>query len=181
MKTDERIRQRAWLGLLDTDRVTLYLTSLADKMRQTYRVTSTIVAVGSTAAFASFVVSVSGFGGGPQEGAVGLPSGVIGSAISLLVAVVAIWSMISDFSRKAVIAASLAKECSELAAQWRRLWVELSSLGDDEALKRVEDLERTDREITKSVPHDLGINRRLNKTCAERAYQLIRHEYPAAA
>ena len=180
MKTDDRIRQRAWLGLLDTDRETLYLSSLANKMRRTHRFTSTIVAVGSTAAFASFVVGVSGVGGGPQAGG-GLPSGVIGSAISLLVAVVAIWSMISDFSRKAVIAASLAEECSELASSWRRLWIKLSSLGDDEALKRIEDLERADREITKSVPHDLGINHRLNRKSATQAYQNIQHEYPAAA
>ena len=181
MKTDDRIRQRAWLGLLDTDRETLYLSSLANRMRRTHRFTSTVVAVGSTAALTSFIVGMSGIGGVPQTGAVGLPSGVLGSAISLLVAVVAIWSMISDFSRKAVIAATLAKECSELAASWRSLWIELSDLGDDEALKRVEDLERSDREITKSVPHDLGINRRLNKKCAEQTYQLIQHEFSAVA
>ena len=182
MKTDDRIRQRAWLGLLDADRETLYLSSLANKMRRAHRITSTIVAVGSTAALASFVVGVSGVFGGSQTGTVGLqPPGVIGSAISLLVAVVAIWSMVSDYSRKAVIATSLSSECSELASRWRRLWIELGGLGDDEALKRVEDLERSDREITKSVPHDLGINRRLNERCAEQAYQLIKQEYPAAA
>lgn len=181
MKTDERIRQRAWLGLLDTDRATLYLTSLADGMRRTHLITSTFVAVGSTAALASFVVGVSGVIGGAQAETVRLLSGVIGSAISLLVAVVAIWSMVSDFSRKAVVAASLAKECSELASSWRRLWIELSCLGDDESLKRVEDLERTDREITKSVPHDLGINHRLNRKSATQAYENIQHEYPAAA
>ena len=181
MKTDDRIRQRAWLGLLDADRETLYLLFLANRMRRTHRITSTIVAVGSTAAFASFVVGVSGVGGGPQAGTVGLQSGVVGSALSLLVAIVAIWSMISDFSRKAVIAAALAKECSELASRWRRLWIELSGLSDDEALKRVEDLERADRETTESVPHDLGINRRLNEKSARQAYQTIQHEYPAAA
>lgn len=181
MKTDERIRQQAWLGLLDTDRETLYLSFLADKMRRTHLVTSTIVAVGSTAALASFVVGVSGVIGGAQAETVRLLAGVFGSAVSLLVAVVAIWSMVSDFSKKAVIATSLARECSELASSWRRLWIELSDLGDDEALQRVEELERADREITKSVPHDLGINRRLNERCAKQAYQLIRHEYPAAA
>lgn len=181
MKTDERIRQRAWLGLLDTDRETLYLSLLANRMRRTHLVTSTIVAVGSTAALASFVVGVSGVIGGAQAETARLLSGVIGSAISLLVAVVAIWSMISGFSRKAVIAASLAKECSELASRWRRLWIELSGLGDDESLKRIEDLERADREITKPVPHDLGINHRLNRKSATQAYRNIQHEYPAAA
>ena len=181
MMTDEPIRQRAWLGLLDADRETLYLSFLANKMRRVHRIASTIVAVGSTAAFASFVVGASGVGGAPQAGTVGLQTGVVGSAISLLVAVVAIWSMISDYSRKAVIATSLSGECSELASRWRRLWIELGDLGDDEALKRVEDLERADREITKSVPHELGINRRLNEECAEQAYQLIKQEYPAAA
>ena len=181
MNTDDRIRQRAWLGLLDADRETLYLSSLADKMRRAHRITSTIVAVGSTAALASFVVGVSGVFGGSQAGTVGLQSGLVGSAISLLVAVVAIWSMISDYSKKAVIAMSLSDKCSELTLKWRRLWIELDGLGDDEALKRVEDLERSDREITKSVPHDLGINRRLNERCAEQAYQLIKQEYPAAA
>ena len=75
MKTDDRIRQRAWLGLLDTDRETLYLSLLANRMRRTHLITSTIVAVGSTAALASFVVGVSGVGAGPQAGG-GLPSGV---------------------------------------------------------------------------------------------------------
>ena len=178
MNMDDRIRQRAWLGLLDADRETLYLSFLANKMRRVHRIASTIVAVGSTAAFASFVVGASGVGGAPQAGTVGLQTGVVGSAISLLVAVVAIWSMISDYSRKAVIATSLSGECSELASRWRRLWIDL---GDDEALKRVEDLERADREITRSVPHELGINRRLNEKCAEQAYQLIKQEYPAAA
>ena len=88
---------------------------------------------------------------------------------------------LSDYSRKAVIATSLSGECSELASRWRRLWIDLGDLGDDEALKRVEDLERADREITRSVPHELGINRRLNEKCAEQAYQLIKQEYPAAA
>ena len=175
MNTDDRIRQRAWLGLLDADRETLYLSFLANKMRRVHRITSTIVAVGSTAALASFVVGVS------QAGTVGLQSGVVGSAISLVVAVVAIWSMVSDYSRKAVIAMSLSDKCSELTLKWRRLWIELDDLGNDEALKRVEDLERSDQEITKSVPHDLGINRRLNERCAEQAYQLIKQEYPAAA
>ena len=181
MKTDDRIRQRAWLGLLDTDRETLYLSSLANRMRRTHRFTSTVVAVGSTAALTLFIVGVSGVIGGAQAETVRLLSGVIGSAVSLLVAVIAIFFMVSDFSRKAVVAASLAKECSELAASWRSLWIELSDLGDDETLKRVEDLERSDREITKSVPHDLGINRRLNKKCAEQTYQLIQHEFSAVA
>ena len=181
MMTDEPIRQRAWLGLLDADRETLYLSFLANKMRRVHRIASTIVAVGSTAAFASFVVGVSGVFGGSQAGTIGLQTGVVGSAISLLVAVVAIWSMISDYSRKAVIAMSLSDKCSELTLKWRRLWIELDDLGDDEALKRVEDLGRSDQEITRSVPHDLGINRRLNERCAEQAYQLIKQEYPAAA
>jgi len=46
MMTDEPIRQRAWLGLLDADRETLYLSFLANKMRRVHRIASTIVAVG---------------------------------------------------------------------------------------------------------------------------------------
>ena len=166
MKQERWVDGQAWLGMLDADRETLYLSAMANRMRRIHQGTSVFVALGATSAFA-LIVS-------------GLPGVVWSSAISLLVAVVAIWSMIFDYSRKSAVAASLASECSELASDWRKLWSELSSLSDDEALRRVQDLERKDREITKSVPHDLGISRRLNEKCAKQAYQLIQHEYDVA-
>ncbi len=160
------VRQQAWLSLLDTDRDALYLSAMADRMRRWHVATSVIVSLGATSAFATIVT--------------GLPI-LVGGSISLVVAGVAIWSMVCDHSRKSAVAASRAEECAKLALQWRQLWAELSSLSDGEALQRVQRLERREIEITSAVPHDLGIKPRLNQKCAERAYEMIKHEYGAVA
>jgi hypothetical protein len=164
MSTDQWVRQQAWLGLLDTDRDALYLSAVANRLRWVHTGTSVFISVGATSAFATIVT--------------GLPV-MVGSTISLLVAGVAIWSMVCDHSRKSAVAAALAKECSKLALSWRQLWAELSSLSESEALRRVQDLESREIDITSSVPHELGIKRRLNKRCAEQVYRLVKHEYGA--
>ena len=170
----EQTHREAWSGLVNTDRDERYLTLFSNRMRRLHKVTSIAVALGSTAAFASFAVDVSGM----MDGAW---SRVIGSAISLAVAGVAIWAMFSDFSKKAVVAANLADECRKTAAAWRELWVTLSGLDDAEARRRVRNLERRACEITKDVPHSLGIHNRLRDKSTDQADNLIRYEYPEAA
>ena len=134
-------------------------------MRRIHLAASVFVSLGATSAFAAFVVSSL-----PREAA---------GVIILLVAAVQIWSTVYDASKKSALASVLASECSRLAMDWRRLWSELSSLSDEEALRRIQSLESREVEITSSVPHDLGIDSRLNQKCAMKAYRLIEHEYGA--
>lgn len=178
MPSDEQIRRQAWLGLVDTDRDTLYLTLFSNKMRRLHRITSWIVAVGSTAALSTFILTVSRVATGEQ---LNPETAVAGSAISLLVVGISIWAVVSDFSKKAMVASTIADECRKIALSWRGLWAEIDGLDDGEALDRTQNLERLACEVTKEVPHSLGIHRRLNEKCADQTYEAIKHEYPEAA
>lgn len=178
MPPAEQIRRQAWLGLVQTDREARYLTLFSDKMQRFSRVSSWIIAIGSTAALSTLVVTVSRLLIDDQLDSV---IAAIGSFVTFLVVAVSFWAVISDFSKKAVVAATIADKCRDLALSWRKLWAEIDELDDDEALTRTQNLERLSCEATKDVPYSLGIDQGLNERCEEQTFALIRQEYPEAA
>ena len=178
MPPSEQVRRQAWLGLVQTDREARYLTLFSDKMQRRSRVSSWIVAVGSTAALSSFVITVSRL---VVDEPLNSVTAAIGSSVTFLVVAVSFWAVISDFSKKAVIAATISDKCRDLALRWRQLWAEIDELDDGEALNRTQNLERLSCEATKDVPYSLGIDQGLNEKCEEQTYALIKQEYPEAA
>ena len=159
---EDQIATRVWLGLLDTDRDNLYFISIAARMRKLSNLTNVFIAFGASGAV---VTTLSG-----------LPP-VVAICLSLLVALVAIWSRVYGHAEKAATAAGVAKECSALAREWRRLWAEMSRTDGDEILSRCEDLERRATDIVDVVPREIPLDLSLNEKCAERAYATTQHEY----
>ncbi len=159
---EDQIATRVWLGLLDTDREHLYFVSIAARMRKLSNLTNVFIAFGASGA----VVTTVG----------GLPP-VVAICLNLLVALVAIWSRVCGHAEKAATAAAVAKECSALAREWRRLWAEMSRMDGDDVLDRCEVLERKATDIVDVVPRVIPLDLSLNERCAERAYATTRHEY----
>ena len=159
---EDQIATRVWLSLLDTDREHLYFVSIAARMRKLSNLTNVFIAFGASGA----VVTTVG----------GLPP-VVAICLNLLVALAAIWSRVFGHAEKAATAAGVAKECSALAREWRRLWAEISRMDGDEVLKRCEDLERRATDIVDVVPREIPLDDSLNQECAKRAYETVKHEY----
>ena len=159
---EEQIATRVWLGLLDSDRDNLYFVSIAARMRRLSNLTNVVIAFGASGAVATTIG--------------GLPP-LVAICLNLLVALIAIWSRIYGHEEKAATAAGVAKECSALAREWRRLWGEMSRIGGEESLRRCEDLERKSADIVDVVPREIPLDMSLNEKCAERAYATVQHEY----
>ena len=159
---EDQVATRVWLGLLDTDRENLYFLSIAARMRKISNLTNVFIAFGASGA----VVTTLG----------GLPL-VVAICLNLLVALIAIWSRVYGHAEKAATAAGVAKECSALAREWRRLWAEMSRTDGDQVLQRCEDLERRATDIVDVVPREIPLDMSLNEKCAKIAYTTIQHEY----
>ena len=159
---EDQIATRVWLSLLDTDREHLYFVSIAARMRKLSNLTNVFIA------FAALGAVVTTVGGLPP---------VVAICLNLLVALAAIWSRVFGHAEKAATAAGVAKECSALAREWRRLWAEISRMDGDEVLKRCEDLERRATDIVDVVPREIPLDDSLNQECAKRAYETVKHEY----
>lgn len=159
---EDQVATRVWLGILDTDRENLYFLSIAARMRKISNLTNVFIAFGASGA----VVTTLG----------GLPL-VVAIWLNLLVALIAIWSRVYGHAEKAATAAGVAKECSALAREWRRLWAEMSRMDGDQVLQRCEDLERRATDIVDVVPREIPLDRSLNEKCAKIVYTTIQHEY----
>ena len=159
---EDQVATRVWLGLLDTDRENLYFLSIAARMRKISNLTNVFIAFGASGA----VVTTLG----------GLPL-VVAICLNLLVALIAIWSRVYGHAEKAATAAGVAKECSALAREWRRLWAEMSRMDGDQVLQRCEDLERRATDIVDVVPREIPLDMSLNEKCAKIVYTTIQHEY----
>ena len=161
---NDLVIQKVWLGLLDRKRESRYYTYLANRYQKLHFCLSAVVALGSTGAVASLLV--------------GMPA-VVSGCVSLVVAVCAIWSVLSDYSRKSVEAANLGKEYSLLSLDWEQLWIELNALDDKQIAARLRELHHEAIEIGKDSPHRLMVDKRLNERCAREAYDVIQHEFAA--
>ncbi len=161
---NDLVIQKVWLGLLDRERESRYYTYLGNRYQKLHFRLSTIVALGSTGAVASLLV--------------GMPD-VVSGCVSLVVAVCAIWSVFSDYSRKSVEAAILGKEYSLLYLEWEQLWIELNALDDEQIATRLKQLDREAIEIGKNSPYRLVVNKKLNERCAREAYDVVKHEFAA--
>ena len=159
---EDQVATRVWLGILDTDRENLYFLSIAARMRKISNLTNVFIAFGASGA----VVTTLG----------GLPL-VVAICLNVLVALIAIWSRVYGHAEKAATAAGVAKECSALAREWRRLWAEMSRMDGDQVLQRCEDLERRATDIVDVVPREIALDMSLNEKCAKIVYTTIQHEY----
>lgn len=159
--SEAHIRQ-AWLGLLDSERLTRYYSYLAVRFQQRYQWLTLVVAFGSVAtAIASWVPAI--------------PTWVAGLT-SIGVAGAAIWSLLADYSRRSLHASTLEADCSEVVLQWKALWSELGSLNDQIAAERIRSLGRQEADITKHVSAQLPLVAKLNERCASEAYEAVQNE-----
>lgn len=170
--SEAHIRQ-AWLGLLDSERLTRYYSYLAARFQQRHRWITLGVTAGSVATailswapsnvastiFDSKSVSVSDAG-----------------LVSIAVAGAAIWLLLADYSRRSLHASTLESDCNEVVLQWKMLWSEMANLDDQLAAKRIRDLELSGSRVTKHVSSRLPLLSRLNKRCAHEVYKEIQNE-----
>lgn len=161
---NDLVIQKVWLGLLDRERESRYYTYLGNRYQKWYFRLSAVVALGSTGAVASLLV--------------GMPD-VISGCVSLVVAVCAIWSVFSDYSRKSVEAAILGKEYSLLALEWEQLWIKLNAIDDEQIAARLKELDLEAIKIGKDSPYRLFVDKKLNERCAREAYDVVQHEFAA--
>ncbi len=146
--------QQVWLGLLDSERLIRYYGRMASRLYRWHLIATAFIAIGSTAAAASLLTHLPIY---------------VSASLSMAVVAVALWSSYFDYSKKAAIASTTGDQCSNIALDWERLWVELTSLGDDEVYERVRVLKREMSVITSGAVQYNLLNDKLNEQCAKEA------------
>ena len=99
----------------------------------------------------------------------GLPLGVA-RALALLVAALAIWSELADYSRKSARSLDLASNLGLLAVEMRGLWFGLDELAAEEAARAWRELNERATEVTRHVPPDLLGYRSLQDRAEDETY-----------
>ena len=161
----EHVRRAAWIGLLDSERLTRYYAALAVRLERRRLRWTAFVVIGSTAAVASLMAE------SPDT-----------FLTLLLVAIVAanIWTSCFDHSRHSVIASVASDNCAKLKTEWKNLWLKIDDVDEDEALRTIADLEERLTEATDRVPQWLADSEEINEKCTEDADKAIEHEFQQA-
>ena len=168
MSVDDRTRNEVWQGFLDATRLERYYAALSDRHRRIHqirRIVLLVAAAGGASAFLNLL---------PGE----FPR--IAEMAGALIAVVAIWDLVSDDARKAAIAHTISVECGDLENQWRDLWSAVDHEDSDEAeiRDRVRKLADQVLKVTaRAGDADIREDHRLNRKSAEIAYKVMTDRY----
>lgn len=168
MSVSDQTRNEVWQGFLDAARLGRYYSTLSDRHRRIHqlrRVALLVAAAGGVSAFLNL-----------------LPGDFrwIAEIAGALIAVVAIWDLVSDDAKKAAILHTIGVECGDLENQWHDLWSAVDQEDADEIEIRNRIRELADRELrvtARAGDSDIREDRRLNKKSAEIAYKVMTDRY----
>ena len=99
----------------------------------------------------------------------GLPMAVA-QVLALVVAALAIWAELADYSGKSARSLDLAADMSHLAAEMRSLWISLDDLEAGEAQQAWRELDARAAEATRHVPAELLGYRSLQDRAEDETY-----------
>ena len=144
------MRERVWEGILNTDRMIRYFSSLRRKNRtiHSWMVRGTVI--GASGAVVSLLAQA---------------PGPVAAAVLFVVSVLTIWASIADYSGKAAMAAAIASQYEDLAVEWKNLWYGKITP------EVVNALELRYNKIASGWPLDEDTN--LNQKAQEETYEII--------
>ena len=164
MALNKQQRYQAQMGLLDAHGSELYLTLMAERARKASLFFSCITAISALAA-----ATFAGLLWDSQQVSVVHVGGLVAGSVAGVASIVGI---VLDFSKRATKASALAKECAQLAAEWRTLVI--SSNGFDH--NNLEQLSKRQKEVEAPVSGEIPYNRKVNKRAQEAAKVRVAHE-----
>ena len=137
MATDQT-REAIWQELLDSARLVRYYEALANRYRTRHQLTLFLLAGGATAGIVSLLARF------PPT---------IQLFANAFIAVVAVWTFIAGYARKAAVLHTISSHLSMLNSSWERLWDHLDDTDDTEARQSVHDGSGNLRTIKGAIGH----------------------------
>ena len=164
MATDQT-REAIWQELLDSARLVRYYEALANRYRTRHQLTLFLLAGGATAGIVSLLARF------PPT---------IQLFANAFIAVVAVWTLIAGYARKAAVLHTISSHLSMLNSSWERLWDHLDDTDDTEARQRRTELSGEMNEVTSRAGFaDVSDDFRLNERSEEAAYRAVAGQYGA--
>ena len=148
------MEQQVWIDITDTERVVRYYGMLADKLRRRHQMVTVILALSASGAAVPLIARL------PEW---------IAACMFLVVAGIAIWSFLADYSAKATAAGLFCDQYRHLSAEWRRLWYEGATQAEIDAL-----WEQYNRIAS---GYDLPVDHALNEKAQYEAYAVIADDF----
>ena len=162
MTSDGHIHQ-TWAGLHSSERLYRYYGRLQSKLERRNFLSLVLVGISSTGAAAVLLGHLPAY---------------IAAILYFLVAGAVIWVFVSEYSKKAALAALASSQWREISLDWKQLWYDLDDLDSGEILARTETLRNREKVAGAEAqcgPDDDSIN----KKCAEEAYAVLNAEFPS--
>ena len=154
--------QQVWNGLVNAERLSRYYGRLAARLERRQFIFTVSIVTCSTLAAATLLTQ--------------LPS-LVQAVLSLVVAAAVIWSSYSGYSKKAAISSGIRAQCEDIAVSWKELWSDVSSMDQEDILRRAADLERRLNRATTNADLNGLIDERLNERCAKETYESLPAEF----
>lgn len=161
----EQTRQDIWQAYLDLARLTRYYDALADRHRRNHKIIQFLLLASASGGVITFLEVL------PKE---------FQLIISTAVAVLVVWDLIMDYSKKAALLHKISMECSDIEIRLSSLWnsVQSGRLEDEEAKGENAKLMQKVLEATR-LAGEIGVpeNKSLNRKCAAEAYEVMVARY----
>ena len=148
--------EQIWITILDADRLTRYYGLLATRNKRFGFWLNVVVTLSSLLAAAVLLVDV---------------HKAIPATLFFVVAACTAWGIFAEYSKKAILAATAAKECAKVKSDAVELWYAQHA---EDALERALALARRLDDVT---PMEIEQNEKLNVKCAEEAYTTVSYEF----
>ena len=103
-------------------------------------------------------------------------------SVSAFVAILLAVDFLGDHARKAAMSFAISQACSELAADYRRLWHDINQqeIAEQDVIVRLQELSESILRTTgRAGDVDLRTNERLNERCTQEADQFMVGRYVA--
>ena len=163
--TTDQTRNDVWHGLLDAVRLVRYYEALSNRNLRWRQLTRLLLLAVATSAIAALL---------------GLLPEMAQRLVYGFVAILAAWDLTFDFAKKAAVLHQISVGCTALENEWGQLWsdVDRDDAEDAEIRRRIQQLLQRGLEVTKEAGKaDIRIDPKLNESCAESAYEVIRARY----
>ena len=166
MTTEESLRQRIWLGLLDSERATRYYRAAGAKYRRYYHRTAMSIAVGSILTGASTL-------GAKLTDALVAEVGTI--VFSTITALAVAWLLRRNDARTLAQTQSASAYFAVMYREWRHAWDNHEDPNDASNVRVLAE------RMHAGPPVDMEDDEALNQACYERAIQVVQHEFAYAS
>lgn len=164
----EYTRDEVWQSILDVARLSRYYHALANRYILAVRILRIILLLAAFSSVLTFVVS--------------WPS-ILLVLLSLVIAGIVIFDMVSNYSEKVAVLYAINLECNHLESRWQQLWLDINNeaIDDSEAKRQINALTERITSVTGwSTQAHIREDGDLNEKCTEDAYKVIADKYKAA-